>query len=198
MKWKTTTLFSLIACTLLTSPLLTHAEGSFQQTEDGIVYTSSDGTVLTGWQEIDGNTYYLNEDGTLLTGWQTIEDATYYFETDGRLITGAYTIDGTTYTEYIYAEDREVRGAVSGSTQREMGFTDFGPNNKSLTNPETHQFIDYTQGNTPRPDADNPNDGWEKGTGNQTGQVNIQEYLAWLCANGYFTENSANCTGGTP
>lgn len=98
MKWKTTTLFSLIAGTLLTSPLLTHAEGSFQQTENGIVYTSGDGTVLTGWQEIDGHTYYLNEDGMLLTGWQEIEGATYYFETDGRLVTGAYAIDGTTYT----------------------------------------------------------------------------------------------------
>ncbi|MFV0371695.1 MAG: hypothetical protein ACK5JI_08705 [Azonexus sp.] len=61
------------------------------------------------------------------------------------LVTRETVIEGMTYTswEYIYAEDRKVRGAVSGSTQREMGFTDFGPDNKSLTNAETHQFIDY-------------------------------------------------------
>jgi hypothetical protein len=32
-----------------------------------------------------------------------------------------------TVEEYLRAEDRKVRGAVSGSTQREMGFTDFAP-----------------------------------------------------------------------
>lgn len=109
-------------------------------------------------------------------------------------------IEGMTYTtwEYIYAEDRKVRGAVSGSTQREMGFTDFGPDNKSLTTAGTHEFIDYTQGNTQRLDANKPNDGWEKLTGNQTGQVDIKEYMKWLCANGYFTKNSPNCAGSTP
>ncbi|QUP87822.1 C39 family peptidase [Exiguobacterium sp. PFWT01] len=98
MTWKRRVGIGLLIGAVWTSPQFASAEGSFQQTEDGIVYTSSDGTVLTGWQVIEGHTYYLNEDGTLLTGWQEIEGATYYFETDGRLITGAYAIDGTTYT----------------------------------------------------------------------------------------------------
>lgn len=37
------------------------------------------------------------------------------------------------------AEDRVVRGAAAGTTQRNMGF-----NNNSLNNAQTHQFIDYT------------------------------------------------------
>ncbi|THF64561.1 hypothetical protein E6C76_10880 [Pseudothauera nasutitermitis] len=95
------------------------------------------------------------------------------------------------YTEWelLRAEDRRVRGAASGTTQREMGFTDFGPKDRSLTNAETHTFIDYTG----RPTTGNPDDTWNAITGNQTGRVDIQEYMRWLCANGYFNENAPQC-----
>ncbi|WP_349771877.1 RHS repeat-associated core domain-containing protein [Thauera sedimentorum] len=98
-------------------------------------------------------------------------------------------------TELLRAEDREVRGAVAGTTQRDMGFTDFGPDDRSLTTGETHDFIAYTE----RPVTGNPNDTWDALTGNQTGRVNIAAYMDWLCEHGYFERGSAQCaSGGAP
>ena len=98
-------------------------------------------------------------------------------------------------TERLRAEDREVRGSVDGTTQRNMGFTDFGPDDRSLTTSETHDFIAYTE----RPITGNPSDTWNALTGNQTGRVNIAAYMDWLCKHGYFEQSSARCaSGGTP
>ncbi|WP_338117230.1 hypothetical protein [Thauera propionica] len=98
-------------------------------------------------------------------------------------------------TERLRAEDREVRGSVDGTTQRNMGFTDFGPDDRSLTTGETHDFIAYTE----RPITGNPSDTWNALTGNQTGRVNIAAYMDWLCQHGYFEQSSAPCaSGGTP
>ena len=98
-------------------------------------------------------------------------------------------------TERLRAEDREVRGSVDGTTQRNMGFTDFGPDDRSLTTGETHDFIAYTE----RLISGNPSDTWNALTGNQTGRVNIAVYMDWLCQHGYFEQSSARCaSGGTP
>jgi len=94
--------------------------------------------------------------------------------------------------EYLRAEDRKVRGAVSGSTQREMGFTDFAPNDRSLTSAQTHAYIDYAN----RPTTGDPKDTWNSLTLNQTGTVNIQGYMTWLCNNGYFKKDSSQCASG--
>ncbi|WP_214744180.1 C39 family peptidase [Exiguobacterium sp. s189] len=102
MRWKTYTKISIVVGSLVMLPLITHAEGSFEQRNVGIIYTSNDGSVLTGWQQIDGNTYYLNENGTVITGWQQINNATYFFEADGRLVTRTVSIEGKTYH---FAED---------------------------------------------------------------------------------------------
>lgn len=102
MRWKTYTKISIVVGSLWMFPLITHAEGSFERTNVGIIYTSNDGKVLTGWQQIDGNTYYLNENGIVLTSWQHIENATYFFEADGRLVRGTVSIEGKTYH---FAED---------------------------------------------------------------------------------------------
>jgi RHS repeat-associated protein len=78
----------------------------------------------------------------------------------------------------VAAEDREVSGAVSGNSARTMGF-----NNNSMTNADTHRYINYT-----RRDVN------QLGTGsaldpttlaNRTGTVEIAGYLAWLRAHGY-------------
>lgn len=98
-------------------------------------------------------------------------------------------------TERLRAEDRRVRGAVSGTTQRDMGFTAFGPDDRSLTTGETHGFIAYTE----RPVTGSPDDTWNALTGNQTGRVDISKYMEWLCEHGYFERSSAQCApGGTP
>ena len=89
----------------------------------------------------------------------------------------------STRTEWepLRAEDREVRGAMSGTTQRTMDFTAFAPDNRSMVNSQTHAYITYFN----RPVSSNPNDTWETLRGNQTGTVNIVGYMEWLKDNGY-------------
>jgi hypothetical protein len=89
----------------------------------------------------------------------------------------------TTGTEWelLRAEDREVRGAVSGTTQRSMGFTAFGPRDRSMVNADTHGYIHYVD----RPVANDPDMTWSALTGNRTGTVNIAGYMDWLKDNGY-------------
>ena len=47
---------------------------------------SSDGSMKTGWQKVNGNWYYLNGSGAALTGWQQIGGSWYYFENDHVLV----------------------------------------------------------------------------------------------------------------
>lgn len=99
-----------------------------------------------------------------------------------------------TETELLHAEDRQVRGAPSGTTQQNMGFTDFGSTDRSLTTAGTHDFIAYTE----RPVTGNPDDTWNALTGNRTGQVDISKYMEWLCGHDYFDPDSPQCpSGGT-
>jgi hypothetical protein len=87
--------------------------------------------------------------------------------------------------ELLRAEDREVRGAASGTTQRTMGFTAFGPKDQSMTNADTHEHISYFD----RPVSNDADDTWNGLKGNQTGTVDIAGYMVWLKANGYaFTD----------
>ncbi|GAB1424928.1 hypothetical protein MASR2M16_21620 [Thauera terpenica] len=78
--------------------------------------------------------------------------------------------------ELLRAEDRAVRGAVSGTTQRTMDFTDFGPEDKSMVNADTHAYITYKN----RPLSNNPGHTWNALRGNQTGTVDIVGYMEWL------------------
>ena len=88
-----------------------------------------------------------------------------------------------TYTEWepLRAEDRAVRGAVSGTTQRTMDFTDFGPEDKSMINADTHAYITYDS----RPVNNSPDETWNALRGNRTGTVDITGYMGWLKDNGY-------------
>lgn len=96
---------------------------------------------------------------------------------------------------YSGAEDRSVRGAVSGNRQRSMGFSDASATDGviSMLNADTHRFINYN----PRPHdiatdkrrttnipqhegyPGNPN------PSNITGTVDMQAYLLWLHDHGY-------------
>jgi hypothetical protein len=71
------------------------------------------------------------------------------------------------------AEDRDVRGAIGGATQRTHRF-----DNNSLTNEGTHQFITYT------PRDRNALEGSPR-LFQSTGEVDMRRYLAWLRDNGY-------------
>lgn len=79
----------------------------------------------------------------------------------------------TPWIEYVFTEDRDVSGAVSGTRQRNMGF-----DNNSMTHSDTYSFITWT----PRDPEQ-----LEKGTaldprtlGNVTGTVDLPAYLEWL------------------
>jgi hypothetical protein len=80
-------------------------------------------------------------------------------------------VEGLTQQERLIAEDRQVRGAVSGNTQRTMGF-----DNNSLTTAGTYEFITYnprTVGSYAGVDS------------NITGTVDMRRYMQWLRNHGY-------------
>ena len=90
------------------------------------------------------------------------------------------------WIDYVFPEDREVKGAVAGNRQRNMRF-----DNGSMTHADTYEFITWL-----------PRDATQTGTdsalaprtlGNITGEVNVPKYVLWLCKNNYFKEDSALC-----
>lgn len=93
-------------------------------------------------------------------------------------------------------EDRRVNGAVSGNTQRTMGF---GTNSNSMTYADTqdpnNNFITYQDRSTlPRYTKDDLSDQIGRGfldrlKTNVTGTVNVDAYVAWLKLNGYSLDN---------
>ena len=82
-------------------------------------------------------------------------------------------VPARTETVVITSEDREVRGAVRGSSARTMGF-----NNSSMTNADTYPYISYTARNPSNPETYQP-------LGNNTGFVNMPGYRNWLRDHGY-------------
>ncbi|MEO6276508.1 hypothetical protein [Roseateles sp.] len=101
-------------------------------------------------------------------------------------VTTRITVPGTVYGTNTYnVEDRTVRGAASGTTQRNMGFGAPLPSgNRSMVNADTHAFIHYAArptGATVDP-AQLP--AWIR-NGNRTGTVDMQGYLSWLRSHGY-------------
>jgi RHS repeat-associated protein len=101
-----------------------------------------------------------------------------------------FTVGGLFGSSTYMVEDRGVQGAVSGVRQRDMGFTSFGPNDRSMLNAETMNFISYLPRNLEG--QRNNAETWEtrgpqqvnSGT-NQTGRVDIGGYMQWLRAHGY-------------
>ena len=60
-------------------------------------YIKEDGSLHTGWLELDGKQYYLNNDGILQTGWLELDGKQYYLKDDGSITCGKAIIDRTTY-----------------------------------------------------------------------------------------------------
>ena len=73
----------------------TTPQAHWEDTEAGRRYILANGSVATGWQDIDGKRYYFNADGsTLAEGWQEVEGAKLYFRKDGSMARGEETVDG--------------------------------------------------------------------------------------------------------
>ncbi|HLO95475.1 MAG TPA: RHS repeat-associated core domain-containing protein, partial [Burkholderiaceae bacterium] len=102
------------------------------------------------------------------------------------LLRARITVPGTVYGTNSYdVEDREVRGAASGRTQRTMGFGAALPGgDRSMVNADTHAFINYAA----RPNGEVVDPAalpeWIR-NGNRTGTVDIKAYLSWLRSHGY-------------
>ena len=76
----------------------TPAVAEWRTTSDGIFYILPDGTMATGFMEIDGAMYCFGFDGVMLTGWQNDGDIQYYFSPeDGKAVTGELVIEGKKY-----------------------------------------------------------------------------------------------------
>ena len=61
-------------------------------------YIQPNGTVASGFTEIDGETYYFSPDTNAMeTGWLSLDGERYYFDGDGVMRTGINEIDGNTY-----------------------------------------------------------------------------------------------------
>ncbi len=89
----------------------------WNQSSSGWYYVSN-GTILSGWQRIDGSLYYLDASNynTRTTGWRYIDGLKYYFDSEGVLVQDVDSIIGTqssylikvnttTNTVSIYAKD---------------------------------------------------------------------------------------------
>lgn len=51
-------------------------------------YLNNNGTMATGWKEINGDWYYLESNGTMVTGYKTINGTRYYFDNSGKMDIG--------------------------------------------------------------------------------------------------------------
>ena len=90
-------------------------------------------------------------------------------------------------------EDRRVNGAVSGNTQRGMGFgAAQAGGNRSMTNADTHRLISYYERDPSPQPRQNTNDITDiVNLRNRTGTVDMPAYLGWLRQNGYALSGSA-------
>ena len=74
-------------------------------------YFNNDGSLYTGWLDLDGKRYYMNTlenslQGAMFTGWIRRDEKTYFADTNGEIITGWYEIDGSWY--YFYPDSGEM------------------------------------------------------------------------------------------
>lgn len=57
----------------------------------------SDGTMATGWREIDGQWYFFNNSGAMQASWYDDGSSWYWFGSDGVMATGWRSIAGSWY-----------------------------------------------------------------------------------------------------
>lgn len=85
---------------------------------DKYYYGQADGSLVTGWLNLDGSYYHMENDGSLGTGWKTIEGSKYYFDpASGKcMLNVAMPIDGNWY---LFGEDGKMQTGfhnVNGAT----------------------------------------------------------------------------------
>ncbi len=94
-----TTTFSVLS-SVQTTPLGGPGWVMTMTRDDPTVYTSyvhEDGSLHTGWLDLDGKRYYLDDDGILQTGWLELENERYYLQEDGTMVRGEVPINGRSH-----------------------------------------------------------------------------------------------------
>ena len=79
-----------------TTPTVSIVTG-WQQENGQTVYIHEDGSKAIGWLELDGSHYYFDDKGHMQRGWLELSGSTYYLNTDGVAVTGEAVIDGMTH-----------------------------------------------------------------------------------------------------
>ena len=101
--------------------LIGEVKVGFIKTPEGTYYLTANGTMLKGWQEIDGATYYFSyENGYMRTGRTRIGGELYDFDEDGKLIGKVQTgfIETPEGTYYLTANGTMLKGwqEIDGAT----------------------------------------------------------------------------------
>ena len=141
----------------------------FVSVNDATYYFDSDGKLVKGITNIDGEDYFLgeytgkvqigfvtssltgdiyytNRDGKIQKGFVSVDDATYYFDSDGKLVKGITNIDGEDYFLGEYTGKVQV-GFVTSSLTRNRYYTDkTGKILKGITNIDGEDYFlgEYT------------------------------------------------------
>ena len=88
--------------------------GGWEQDGDSWIYRYTDGSLATGWKEIDGDWYYFQPNYRMAAN-QWLEDGTYYVGADGRMLKNARTPDGYWVdADGRYRSDASSSGYFSG------------------------------------------------------------------------------------
>ena len=102
------------------------------------------------------------------------------------LTTPNFQAPGAVGTKTYAVEDRQVNGGMGGGTQRTQTFGAPEPGgNRSMTNADTHPFINYTRRNTANDTRRTTDIPEIRNLQNRTGTVDMQSYMSWLRQHGY-------------
>ncbi|MBQ4486404.1 MAG: hypothetical protein II936_05315 [Oscillospiraceae bacterium] len=101
------------------------AEEGWKEDEGAVYYLDDEGSAVTGFREIDGDTYYFlkTQDGSMAKGFKRIKGDTYYFGEDGKMRTGWRVLNGK---YYYFNEDGKMQTGHLELGGKEFDFRDDG------------------------------------------------------------------------
>ncbi|MFT8350501.1 cadherin-like beta sandwich domain-containing protein [Clostridium saccharoperbutylacetonicum] len=72
-------------------------EGDKTTNVEHTYYLNDDGSMRTGWLQLDNKWYYFDENGYMQKGWVVYANSKYYLDYDGAMVTGTKKIDDKEY-----------------------------------------------------------------------------------------------------
>jgi glucan-binding YG repeat protein len=72
-------------------------EGDKTTNVEHTYYLNDDGSMRTGWLQLDNKWYYFDENGYMQKGWVVYANSKYYLDYDGTMVTGTKKIDEKEY-----------------------------------------------------------------------------------------------------